>query len=175
MRFADSIAETVGKTEVEYGLDIALKSFRHICRQYVPFGSRVIFIGNGGSSAIASHMAIDWTKNGGIRAIAFNDAPTLTCLGNDFGYENVFSKQLEYYSTPKDVVVIISSSGKSPNILNAADEALKLGLYLVTFTGKQPDNELRKKGHMNFYVPHEDYGVVEIAHLILLHSVVSDN
>ncbi len=80
-------------------------------------GRKLLFIGNGGSSAIASHMAIDYWKNGGIRAIAFNDPALLTCLSNDYGYEHVFEKPIEMLAEAEDLLVAISSSGKSPNIL----------------------------------------------------------
>jgi phosphoheptose isomerase len=135
--------------------------------------SKIILIGNGGSSAIASHMATDYTKNGGLRTIAFNDAPTLTCLGNDFGINEIFAKQLEYYALQGDLVIIVSSSGKSGNIIRAAEAAFEMGLDLVTFSGMNPDNMLRRKGMLNFYVPARDYGLVELTHLTLLHSVVS--
>ena len=133
--------------------------------------ARVIFIGNGGSAAIASHMAIDYTKNGGVRAMAFNDVPTLTCLANDFGYDNVFAKQLEYYATKKDIVVIVSSSGRSLNILAAARTAKAMGCYVVTFTGMNPNNALRALGDLNYWVPSADYGLVELTHLTLLHAM----
>ena len=136
-------------------------------------GNKVIFIGNGGSAAIASHMAVDWTKNGGVRSIALNDAPTLTCLSNDFGYENVFAKQLEYYAQPDDVVIIISSSGKSANILEAAYWCSSKSLRCITFSGMNAENKLRLKGWLNFHVPVMDYGLVELTHLTLLHSIVS--
>lgn len=138
-------------------------------------GGRLIFIGNGGSAAIASHMAVDYTKNGGIRSMALNDAPTLTCLANDFGYENVFVKQLEYHATHRDVVVIVSSSGKSENILRAARycDDTGVGCKLVTLSGMNPNNALRRLGDINFYVPAADYGLVELSHLCILHSVVS--
>lgn len=135
-------------------------------------GGRVIFIGNGGSAAIASHMAVDYSKNGGVRAMAFNDVPTLTCLANDFGYDNVFSKQLEFYATKKDIAVIISSSGRSLNIVAAAKTALDMGCYLLTFTGMNPNNTLRALGDFNFWVPSADYGIVELTHLSLLHAMV---
>lgn len=138
-------------------------------------GKKVIFIGNGGSAAIASHMAVDWTKNGRIRSIALNDAPTLTCLSNDFGYENVFAKQLEYYGANGDIVVIISTSGKSPNIVKAAQQASRMDLAgMVTLTGRHPENRLRKfNADLRIYVPCDDYGLVEISHMSLLHAVTS--
>lgn len=154
-------------------LEDSLKDVQYLCRATHAASRKVILIGNGGSAAIASHMATDWTKNGQIRSIAFNDAPTLTCLANDFGYENVFSKQLEYYGAHGDVVIIISSSGKSENILRAAEQAVGMSLNLITFSGMNPENTLRKWGRFRFYTPALDYGIVEIAHLSLLHSVVS--
>jgi D-sedoheptulose 7-phosphate isomerase len=135
-------------------------------------GGRVWFLGNGGSAGIASHLAVDFTKNGGIRASAMNDAPTLTCLANDFGYDQVFAKQLEYYGRREDVVVIISTSGRSLNILNAANVARTLGCTIYTFSGMNPNNVLRQRGDINFYIPCTDYGIVECSHLILLHSII---
>src|SRR5580704_1277031 len=85
--------------------------------------NKIIFIGNGGSAGIASHLAIDFSKNGGLRALAFNDPSALTCFGNDLGYENVFAKQLEFHARPGDLLIAISSSGMSPNILGAVKEA----------------------------------------------------
>ena len=82
-----------------------------------------MFIGNGGSAGIASHLAIDFSKNGGLRALAFNDPSALTCLGNDLGYENVFAKQIELHGRAGDLLIAISSSGRSPNILNAVEAA----------------------------------------------------
>lgn len=135
--------------------------------------AKVILIGNGGSSAIASHIAIDLSKNGGIRAMALNDAPGLTCLANDFGVDEIFAKQLEFYALQRDIVIIVSSSGRSPNILRAAEQAFRMGLTLVTMSGMNPMNTLRRKGILSFFTPAMDYGLVEIAHLSLLHSIVS--
>ena len=136
-------------------------------------GNKLIFIGNGGSAAIASHMAVDYSKNGHMRSIAFNDAPTLTCLANDFGYENVFSKQIEYYAQKGDIVIIISTSGRSLNLIAAADRARVSKCEVITLTGMNPNNELKRHGDLNFWVPSGDYGIVELTHLTLLHSIVS--
>lgn len=136
-------------------------------------GLRVIFVGNGGSAAIASHMAIDYSKNGGVRALALNDPAALTCLANDFGYEQVFAKQIEYQAQSGDVAVLISSSGKSRNMLFAAQSARSAGCLVITLSGFDRDNPLRKLGEVNFYVPSRDYGVVEISHLAILHSMVA--
>lgn len=180
-RFFDLVRESIAKCEVtegsernRYPLEPTLERLQRQFRSEHHRGARVIFVGNGGSAAIASHCAIDWTKNGGIRAIAFNDAAALTCWGNDAGYDQVFAKQIEHHATPRDSVVIVSSSGKSPNVLAAADAARVRGCArVVTLTGRNPNNVLRAKGDVNLYVPAADYGLVEMAHMAILHSVVS--
>jgi D-sedoheptulose 7-phosphate isomerase len=135
-------------------------------------GDKLIFVGNGGSAAIASHMATDYSKNGGVRALALNDSSMLTCLGNDLGYERVFAKQVELYARKGDLVIAISSSGRSANILNAVDAALAAGCTVVTLSGFTPDNPLRRKGGWNFYVASDRYGFVEIGHLTICHAVL---
>ena len=135
-------------------------------------GNKIIFIGNGGSASIASHQSIDFFKNGGIRAICFNDSSLLTCLSNDFGYQYVFEKPIEMFADNGDIVVAISSSGKSENIIRGVDAGRKTGCQIITMSGFKPNNPLRSKGKINFYVPSDSYGYVEIAHLILCHSMV---
>jgi D-sedoheptulose 7-phosphate isomerase len=135
-------------------------------------GSKIIFVGNGGSAGIASHLAIDFSKNGGLRALAFNDPAALTCLGNDLGYENVFAKQLEFHARPDDLLIAISSSGRSPNILGAVKTARTRGCKIATFSGFTDENELRRSGDMNFFVRSREYGFVEVAHLALCHAIL---
>jgi D-sedoheptulose 7-phosphate isomerase len=135
-------------------------------------GNKIMFVGNGGSAGIASHLAIDFSKNGGLRSLAFNDASALTCLGNDLGYDNVFAKQLDFHARPGDLLIAISSSGKSPNILNAVKAARARDCGVVTFSGFAEDNDLRKSGDVNFYVGSCEYGFVEVAHLALCHAVL---
>lgn len=133
---------------------------------------KVILIGNGGSAAIASHQAVDLMRNGGVNAITFNDASLITCLSNDFGYEVMFTKAISLAAETDDLLIAISSSGKSENILNGVYEARKRKCRVVTFSGFQPQNPLRRLGDINFYVPSSKYGTVESAHLILIHSIV---
>lgn len=171
--FNETLCTGGGSNKKKIKLKEGLGKIRDLFRCAHAKGNKVIFIGNGGSAAIASHMATDYTKNGGIRSIAFNDAATLTCMANDFGYFQVFAKQLEYYAREDDVVVCISSSGKSRNILEAAAECMTREIKLVTLTGFEPENPLRGVGDFNFYVPAGDYGLIEIAHLTLLHSITS--
>ena len=95
--------------------------------------AKVIIAGNGGSAAIASHVAVDLTKTIGVRAVNFNEADLLTCLANDFGYEHWVAKALEYYADKGDLVILVSSSGRSANMINGATMARQMGLPLMTF------------------------------------------
>jgi D-sedoheptulose 7-phosphate isomerase len=135
-------------------------------------GNKIIFVGNGGSAGIASHLAIDFSKNGGLRSLAFNDPAALTCLGNDLGYENVFAKQLDFHARPGDLLIAISSSGRSPNILGAVKIARTRDCKVATFSGFTEENELRRTGDVNFFVRSREYGFVEVAHLALCHAVL---
>ena len=135
-------------------------------------GRKVIFIGNGGSAAIASHQAVDYWKNGGMRAIAFNDSSLLTCIANDFGYPQVFEKPVEMFADEGDVLIAISSSGRSENIHRGARAARDKRGHVITLSGFAPDNPLRPLGDLNFYVPSRSYGEVEITHLAICHAIV---
>ncbi|MEG3969472.1 SIS domain-containing protein [Microcoleus sp. T2B6] len=133
---------------------------------------KVIFIGNGGSAAVASHQAIDYWRNGGFPAMAFNDGALLTCISNDFGYEQVFSKPIATFAQPGDIVFAISSSGQSANILAGANQANQMGCYVITLSAFEPDNPLRQLGNLNFYVPTMAYGFAEITHLCICHCIL---
>lgn len=134
--------------------------------------NKIFFIGNGGSAAIASHMAIDFWKNGGIKALAFNDSSLLTCISNDFGYKYVFEKPIEMFATKNDILFAISSSGKSENIIRGVNAALKKDCRVITLSGFNEDNPLRKMGDVNFYVPSDTYGPVEVIHQYICHYIL---
>jgi len=131
-------------------------------------GGKVILAGNGGSSAMASHVAVDLTKNAGVRAINFNEPDLITCFANDYGYEQWVKQALEFYMDPEDVVVLISSSGKSPNIVNAANYAKSQGVPVITLSGFASDNPLRSSGDVNLWVDNDVYNIVEMIHHIWL-------
>ncbi|MBU1026199.1 MAG: SIS domain-containing protein [Candidatus Margulisbacteria bacterium] len=135
-------------------------------------GKKVIFIGNGGSAAIASHMAVDYWKNGKIKATAFNESSLLTCISNDYGYKHVFEKPIEMFGEQGDVLIAISSSGNSENILNGVAAARAKGLTVITLSGFAPENHLRKTGDLNFYVPANAYSHVEIIHETICHYML---
>lgn len=133
---------------------------------------KLIFLGNGGSAAIASHAATDFFKNGGVRTMTFNDASLLTCLSNDYKYEEAFERGVERMADKGDIVFAVSSSGKSANILKAAQAATKAGASVITLSGFGADNPLRKLGDINFYVPSNSYAHVENIHLLICHMVL---
>jgi len=133
---------------------------------------KVMMIGNGGSAGICSHQAVDYWKNGKIKAVTFNDSSLLTCISNDFSYAEVFSKPIEMFGEEGDMVYCISSSGKSANILNAAKAAKEEKCNIITFSGFDEDNPLRKEGIFNFYIPNYSYGLVEILHLFIIHAIL---
>ena len=135
-------------------------------------GGKLIIVGNGGSASISSHVAVDFTKACGIRSINFNEPNLLTCFSNDFGYENWVSEALKAYSDPNDLVILISSSGTSPNILNAADFCIEHELNLITFSGFSEKNILKKKGQINFWVNSNSYNFIEMAHHVWLVCMV---
>ena len=133
---------------------------------------RVFFIGNGGSAGISSHMAADWLKAGHFAAMCFNDPALLTCFANDLGYPAVFAKPLEQHGRAGDLLFAISSSGRSLSITDAVSVASDMGMKVVTLSGFKPDNFLRSLGSINFYVPSERYGIVEVAHHAILHAIL---
>jgi len=135
-------------------------------------GGKILSIGNGGSAVIASHIAVDYWKNGHMPALAFNDGALLTCVSNDFGYEHVFEKPIEFFARDGDVLFAISSSGKSQNILRGARAARLRGCRVITLSGFNSDNPLRSLGTYNFYVPSHEYGAVEVAHQYICHCIL---
>ena len=128
-------------------------------------------IGNGGSAAIASHAVIDFMNVGKISASTLHDSATLTCMANDYGYENAFSNIVKLTLKPQDILIAISSSGQSKNIINAVESAKQIGSIVITLSGFNPMNNLRKMGDINFWCNSRDYGMVEIAHQFILHNL----
>lgn len=133
---------------------------------------KIIMVGNGGSAAMASHVTVDLTKNAKIRAINFNEADLLTCFANDFGYENWVSEALNFYADKKDMVILVSSSGSSKNMVNGAKTAKELGLKILTLSGFNEDNPLSKMGDINLFINSKGYNIVEMTHHIWLLAIV---
>jgi D-sedoheptulose 7-phosphate isomerase len=156
--------EAVDYELINYSVELILKAHKN--------RGKIIIAGNGGSAAMASHVSVDFIKAVNIRAINFNEADLITCFANDYGYENWIACALKAYADPKDVVILISSSGKSPNILNAALTAKEMGLETITFSGFSSNNHLKDLGAINFWVDSNSYNVVEMTHHIWLLGIV---
>lgn len=179
--FADylrSFTTVLNSTEATDGaaqaitVDAAIARVHQAMRKLAGTPNKVMFVGNGGSAGISGHMAIDFAKNGGVRSVTFNDASSLTCLGNDLGYDQVFAKQVEMQGLPGDILIAISSSGESKNILEAVSQAKAMGCECITLSGFAPGNRLRGAGATNFYVGSGVYGFVETAHQAILHAIL---
>lgn len=126
-------------------------------------------VGNGASSSMSSHFAADLNKNARLRTQVFTDAALITAVANDISYERVFAEPLARMGEAGDMLLTISSSGNSPNILAAIKVARQLGMQVVTLSGMKEDNASRTLGDLNIYVPETTYGLVETAHSALLH------
>lgn len=161
-----------GITKRSDGYDLGIGLLVNIFTEHKKRQSQLFFIGNGGSCAIASHMTADYMKNGGMNTYSLYDNAVTTCMGNDYGYEQIFSKPMEFLVREGDLVVAISSSGNSSNILNAIETAHKKKATVITFTGFRADNKAKQMGDINVYVPCEKYGIVESIHNLILQQIV---
>jgi D-sedoheptulose 7-phosphate isomerase len=134
--------------------------------------NKIILIGNGGSASISSHVAVDFTKITGKRAVCFNEANLITCFANDYGYSNWVAKSLKFFAMPGDIIILISSSGKSENLIRACQFAKKNKIFVATFTGFKKNNPISKLGNINFWINSNKYNIIEMVHHIWLVSLV---
>ncbi|MDA8141176.1 MAG: SIS domain-containing protein [Desulfobacteraceae bacterium] len=134
-------------------------------------GKKVIIAGNGGSAAIAGHCAVDFSKNAHIRMVCFNMADLITCLANDYGYTQWLAKAIEIYGDEGDMAILISSSGRSENMVQAAAAARNKGMTVVTLTGFHENNPLKQAGDLNLWLNSRAYNIVEMTHQIWLLAV----
>lgn len=143
-----------------------------ILKQIKKNKKKVILVGNGGSAAMASHVSVDLTKMCGIRTLNFNEADLLTCFSNDYGYENWVQKAISFNADKGDMLICISSSGNSKNIINGAKFAKKIGCKVITLTGFDKKNKVRKIGDVNLWLDCKNYNIVEMTHHIWLLTIV---
>ncbi len=129
----------------------------------------VYLVGNGASASMASHMAADLAKNARLHTEVFSDLALITAIANDISFDEVFAEPLRRRMKVGDMLVAISSSGRSPNVLKAAAEARELGGFVVTLTAMKAGNPLRASGDLNFYISAPTYGEAETCHAAILH------
>ncbi len=153
----------------ELGPERGLEAWVALTRHLRTRRGRLFLAGNGASASMASHFATDLAKNAGIRTQVFTDLSLVTALGNDIAYEAVYAEPLRWYAEAGDQLVAISSSGNSPNIVQAVLAAKELGLAVVTLSGMRPDNRIRSLGDFNLYLAAPTYGLAESGHAFLLH------
>ena len=156
------------KSVLENDVSNSMIAMKKLLLQTRDNGKKVLIAGNGGSASMASHVSVDLTKQAGIRTVNFNEADLITCFANDYGYENWLAKAIEFYGDKGDVAILISSSGKSPNMINAAIQAKSMKIKVITLTGFENDNPLRQFGELNFWVDSRAYNVIENIHQIWL-------
>jgi len=166
------VFSTEDTTEVDQ--DVAINDILTSLRDIKKRNARVFLIGNGGSAAIVSHILTDLRNVGGICGITLHEPAPLTCFTNDYGYEEAYSRQLDSFAGDGDLLIAISSSGRSQNILNAVEVARKRNMKVMTLSGFDASNPLRKMGNWNYWLDSHMYGQVEVGHLFLLHHVMDN-
>lgn len=161
------------KNNAGIDLDRGLKEAGEIIQKIIVSGSSIWWVGNGGSAAISSHLSQDLLNKLEAKSIFLGDTSLTTCMANDFGYKNVYLRPLKTLALPGDLLIAISSSGNSENILLCANMAVEKGLDLITLSGLNDDNRLwNMRSNLSFFVSSNLYGIVEVAHEAILHSVI---
>lgn len=149
--------------------DMGFQHWRSLTERVRAIDGTVYLIGNGASASMASHFATDLSKNAHIRAQVFTDLSQVTAIGNDISFEQIYAIPLRRNARPGDMLVAVSSSGKSSNILAAVNVAHSCNVHVITLSAFAEDNPLRLCGALNFYVPAPNYGLAETSHAGILH------
>ena len=134
-------------------------------------GGKILIFGNGGSAAIASHVSVDLTKNARIRAVNFNESDLITCFSNDYGFERWVEKSVDFYADKKDCLILISSSGKSKNMINACKAAKRKKIKIISFTGHSKNNPLSKLSDLSLWINSKAYNFIENTHQLWLLTI----
>ena len=143
-----------------------------LIKKTIELDNKIYIVGNGGSSSIASHISVDFVKVARVKSETFNNSNIITCFANDYGHDNWVKEAIKAYCSKDDLIIIISSSGESPNMVNAAKFCYENNYDLITFTGFEKNNEVSKFGKINFYVNSHEYNYIEMTHHIILVSIV---
>ena len=135
-------------------------------------GNKTMIFGNGGSAAIASHFSVDLTKNAGVRCTNYNESDLLTCFSNDYGYERWVEKALSYYASQEDLLVLISVSGESPNLVKAVEYAKSNFISSLSLTGSSKNNKLKNLTDYSLWVNCKSYNIVESIQTIWITLII---
>ena len=165
--YADSISELLKNVDTNL-----INASVNLIADTIKNKNKIYIVGNGGSSSIASHVSVDFTKVAGVKSLTFNNSNIITCFSNDYGHDNWVKEAIKAYCSKEDLFIIISSSGKSLNMINAAKYCKKNQYDLITLSGFKNNNKLLKLGKVNFHVSSNNYNHIEMAHHIILLSIV---
>jgi len=163
--------EITGMHGKRFNLESGLSSIMRVLSQARESRASVFVIGNGGSASIASHAVNDFVNVAMLRAFTLHDSALLTCMANDYGFENAYARMLGKMAKPGDVLIGISSSGRSKNIRNAAAQVADIGGTVITLSGFDAANPLRTLGDINVWLDSSDYGMVEVGHQFVMHNL----
>jgi D-sedoheptulose 7-phosphate isomerase len=164
--YNQTFSQFFNSESIRKGIADAVAALRH--------PKRVMFIGNGGSNSICSHMMEDFMKMAGKQTLSFSDPALITCFANDYGYEQALKAWINFNFQDGDVLVAISSSGESKNIINAVEAHKSKGGKVITLSGFEENNTLSQLGDINFQTPIKNYGVVECFHQVILHAILDE-
>ena len=160
----NELLSSISENRINQSIKLIKKTIKNNGRLYI--------VGNGGSASIASHVSVDFAKVAKVPSSTFNNANLITCFANDYKYENWVVEALKAYTNRKDLIILISSSGTSKNIVNAAKFCKKNKIKLITFSGFSKKNPLSKLGNVNFHIDSNEYNYIEMSHHIILVSLV---
>ena len=170
-KYFKNYTKSINKILNNVDSDLIEKSVK-IINKTIKQNKGIFIIGNGGSASIASHVSVDFAKVARVRSSTFNNANLITCFANDYKYENWVTEAIKAYCDRKDLIILISSSGTSKNIVNAAKYCKKNKINLITLSGFNKNNPLSKLGSINFYINSTNYNFIEMSHHIILVSIV---
>ena len=169
--FFTNYSQSISKLLNEVDTNLISKSVELI-KKKIKINNKIYIVGNGGSSSIASHVSVDFVKVAKIKSQTFNNANIITCFANDYGHDNWIKEAIKAYCTDNDLIILISSSGESSNIINAALYCEENKIDTITLSGFGQNNQLSKLGKINFHVNSNNYNYIEMTHHIILVSIV---
>jgi D-sedoheptulose 7-phosphate isomerase len=159
--------------KAEEDIYLFFESINNLLLQLKQSKKRIFFFGNGASASFANHMALDFSKNGGINSKSLSDSAMLTALSNDYSFDQAMVEYLKIENVESnDLVITISSSGNSPNIINVLDYCKMNNIRTLALSGLKSDNKSILLSYYSIYVPMKTYGMVECIHQIFLHLIL---
>ena len=148
-----------------------IDQFYNLCKK-IKKNNKILLFGNGAGAAIASHVASDFTNSSKIKALSFDNTAHLTCFANDYGFDNWIKKTLQHYHINGDLVILLSASGNSKNMLVAANYCNEKKIKFFSITGFKRNNKLNKLSKNSLWINSKSYNHVETIQQLILLSLV---